>query len=351
MTDEGPVIANLLLEGIWHEDVVTEELNEMIGARRIRIEPVFEEEQFSGGDFRIKIINDANYPMWTILRFGTSPHLLPEIVEYQKSIPPNSVELLDVNLSLRDDVLLHDIFPIPLYAWFIYKYEDGREVKLDNKYTMKPVQKRVIKKSQSLIVLDGDLDDWPALPFRGNFRSVITDNVDEYAGDYDAHFEFNAAYDDEFFYLGMAVWDDEIVRKRKGSFWNQDAVLIALDARPVHTSANGRGENRFKDYIHLNFIPSLSRKEDPEIYQEERLPAGTRLVTRKSVEGFEAELAIPLAYIRNKGGENWENIRLNVTYFDVDENDSRTGIWWYPEWSSTDNFIGSGMLFKTLTEE
>jgi hypothetical protein len=50
------------------------------------------------------------------------------------------------------------------------------------------------------------------------------------------------------------------------------------------------------------------------------------------------------------GGENWKSIRLNVCYFDVDENSSRTGIWWYPEWSSKDNFIGSGMLFKTLSD-
>jgi 3',5'-cyclic AMP phosphodiesterase CpdA len=350
MTKEGPVIANLLLEGIWHENIVTEELNEMIGAQRINIEPVFEENYFREGDFQIKITNDANYPMWTVLRFGTSKHLNPQIVEYQKSIPPNSVEQVTVNLSLRKNVRMRDIAPIPLYAWFAYQYEDGREIKLDDRYGLAPIKKEMFDRPENEVVLDGKLDDWSGLPFRGNYKSVITDDVGEYAGDYDAHYEFNIMYDDEYLYMGMAVWDDELVQKKDGSFWDQDAVLIHLDARSSHASANGRGANRFMDYFHLNFTPSTSRRDTPDIYQEERLPEGTRIVTSKSVQGFDMELAIPISYIHNMGGENWKSIRLNVCYFDVDENSSRTGIWWYPEWSSKDNFIGSGMLFKTLSD-
>ena len=350
MTKEGPVIANLLLEGIWHENVVTEELNEMIGAQRIIIEPVFEENYFREGDFKIKIINDANYPMWTVLRFGNSKHLNPQIVEYQKSIPPNSVEEVAVNLSLRTNVRIKDIAPIPLFAWFAYKYEDGREIKLDDRYALAPVKKEMFDRPENEVVLDGKLDDWPGLPFRGNYKSVITDDVGEYQGDYDGHYEFNIMYDDEYMYMGMSVWDDELVQKKDGSFWDQDAVLINLDARSSHASANGRGANRFKDYLYINFTPSNSRRDTPDIYQEERLPEGTRIVTSKSVQGFDMELAIPLEYIHDMGGENWKNIRLNVCYFDVDENLSRTGIWWYPEWSSNANFIGSGVLFKTLSE-
>jgi hypothetical protein len=62
------------------------------------------------------------------------------------------------------------------------------------------------------------------------------------------------------------------------------------------------------------------------------------------------EMAIPLQYIHLMGGKDWKSIRLNVCYFDVDENSSRTGIWWYPEWSSNSNYIGTGTLFKTLSE-
>jgi hypothetical protein len=350
MTDEGPVIANLLLEGIWHEDVVTEELNEMIGSGRIKIEPVYEEAYFKEGVFTIKITNDANYPMWTVLRFGKSKDLNPEIVEYQKSVPPNSVDQVPIRLSLWKSMRLRDIQPIPLFAWFDYRYEDGREIKLNDRFVMAPVKKEMFDRAEEAVVLDGDLGEWTGLPFRGYYRSVLTDDVDEYTGDYDAHYEFNVMDDDEYLYMGMAVWDDELVRKKEGSFWDQDAVLVDIDARPADISANGRGENRFKDYFYLNFTPSISKRDKPDIYQEERLPEGTRLVTRKTLQGFDMELAIPLSYVYSKGGEDWKSIRLNVCYYDVDENSSRTGIWWYPEWSSKDNIIGSGMLFKTPPE-
>lgn len=350
MTEEGPVVANLLLEGIWNEDVVTEELNEMIGAQRISIEPVYEENYFREGDFKIKITNDANYPLWTVLRFGSSQHLNPQIVEYQKSIPPNSVEEVAVNMSLRRNMRIRDIEPIPLFAWYVYKYEDGREIKLDDKFALAPVKKEMFERSENEVVLDGKLDDWTGLPFRGNYKSVITDDVGEYAGDYDAHYEFNVMFDEEYLYLGMAVWDDELVRDKNGSFWDQDAILINMDARPSHVSANGRGANRFNDYLHINVTPATSKRDTPDVYQEERLPEGTRIVTRKSVQGFDMELAVPLEYIKDMGGENWNSVRLNVCYFDVDDNASRTGIWWFPEWSSNANFIGSGTLFKTLSD-
>jgi hypothetical protein len=350
MTREGPVMANLLLEGIWHENVVTEELNEMMASKRISIEPVFEEGNFNEGDFKIKITNDADYTMWTILRFGNSIHLNPEIVEYQKPVPPNSVEQVEVHLSLLKNVRINNIEPIPLYAWFAYKYEDGREIKVDEKYVLAPIKKEMFKRSENEVVLDGELDEWSGLPFRGNFKSVLTDDVDEYQGDYDAHYEFNVTYDDQYLYMGMVVWDDELVLKKDGTYWNQDAVVINLDARPTLVSANGRGANRYKDYFCLHFIPSIARKSPPDIYQQDRLPEGTRLVTRKSLEGFDMELAIPLTYIHSMGGKNWKSIRLNVCYYDVDENTSRTGIWWHPEWTSKDNFIGSGILFKTESE-
>jgi hypothetical protein len=221
---------------------------------------------------------------------------------------------------------------------------------VDEKFALAPIKKEMFMRSENEVVLDGELDEWSGLPFRGNFKSVLTDDVDEYQGDYDAHYEFNITYDDEYLYMGMSVWDDELVQKKDGTYWNQDAVVINLDARPSQKSANGRGANRYKDYFYLQAIPSTSRKNPPDIYQQERLPEGTRLVTRKSLEGFDMELAIPLTYIQSMGGKNWKSIRLNVCYYDVDENTSRTGIWWHPEWTSKDNFIGSGILFNTQSE-
>ncbi len=348
MTEDGPVIANLLLDGIWDENVVTEELTDMINADRILIEPIFVENGFREGEFRLKITNDANYPMLTLLRFGESTYMSPEIVEFRKSIPPNSVEMLNIPVRSIQASTLKYIKPIPLYAWYIYQFEDGREIRLDQSIGLAPVQKKFLNKADGTILVDGNLEEWSGLPYRGGIQSVARDDRDDYQGDYDAHFDFNMTYDDEKLYLAVAVWDDRIELDRKKSVWSQDAILINLDPRPVLISANDRTDNNYQnEYFHLYLSPSLTKNQSPTIDREELLPEGTRLETRKSIEGFNLEVSIPMDYIRSLGGENWETIRLNLTYFDRDNNSPRTAIWWKPNWSSSSNYIGSGMFFRT----
>ena len=243
------------------------------------------------------------------------------------------------------------IRPIPLYAWYVYKYEDGREIKLDQQFGLAPVRKKYLNRTKEISYIDGNLKDWPGLPYHGGYESVISQGKQEYQGDYDAHFDFNVTYDDENLYLAMTVWDDHLELNRKKSFFSQDAVLINIDPRPVLISANDRTDNRYiNQYFHLSFSPSLAKNQAPFINQEESLPEGTRLVTRKSIEGFDLELSIPLQYIRSLGGSKWETIRLNIAYLDCDNNDSRSHIWWKPNWSSKSNYIGSGMFFRTEPE-
>jgi hypothetical protein len=68
------------------------------------------------------------------------------------------------------------------------------------------------------------------------------------------------------------------------------------------------------------------------------------------MEGFNLELSIPLEYIESLGGDDWETLRINISYFDLDENTRRSSIWWKPNWSSIENYIGSGTFFKSVPE-
>jgi hypothetical protein len=149
----------------------------------------------------------------------------------------------------------------------------------------------------------------------------------------------------------MSVWDDRIELDPRKNVWSQDAVLINLDSRPVLVSANDRTDNRYRnDYFYLYLAPSLAKNQSPVIDQEELLPEGTKLVTSKSLEGFNLELSIPLEYIQSLGGKNWKSIRLNIAYFDKDNKSIRSAIWWKPNWSSPENYIGSGMFFRAREE-
>lgn len=346
MTDEGPVIANLLLEGIWHEDVVTEELIRMLDTERIKINPLFVEDVFEEGDLQLKITNNDNYPMHTLIRFGPHAKIYPEMLEFQKIIPPNSVEILEIPVHALGYARADEIDALTLYTWFSYQYKDRREIKLDARYGIAPVKKVSMERSSGIITVDGRLDEWTVFPFKGDNHSRVTGSAEDYQGDYDANYEFNVKYDDDFLYFGISVWDDELVVDRKASLWDQDVLEISLDARPVEVSSNGRGTDRGMDYVLLSFAPSLNRKNQPRVYQPEGLPEGTIIKTSRSVEGFSAEIAIPAGYLVKKGGANWESLRLNITYLDKDGSDSRSALWWRPDWSSDQNYIGSGTLFR-----
>ena len=66
------------------------------------------------------------------------------------------------------------------------------------------------------------------------------------------------------------------------------------------------------------------------------------------MEGFNAEVALPIEFFKANADTDWKNLRLNIVYFDHDKDDSRTGIWWRPNWSSEHNYIGSGMFFRNI---
>jgi hypothetical protein len=347
MTEEGPVMANLLLGGIWDEDVVTEELVNLINARRVMVEPVFiDEDYLSGTEFTIKFTNDDNYPMWVYFEFEQNRNLKPEILSYQKEVGPNSVELVNARINLVGSNKLENVQPLYMKSWYVYKYEDNREIQLDDLTGLMPVKKEYTQFAIGKIWADGNLDEWEGFGYKVDAGSEKTGDIRGYYGDYDASFEFDIRYDNEFVYIGMSVWDDEVITNPNKSLWSQDAIRIVLDGRPARISANGTGENQFEDFVYLFFAPGIGKNGKPTIYQQERLPEGTQIATSRTKAGFDVEVAVPVSYFNRMNQDQWQNFRFNACFADFDKNASKTSLWWKPEWSSEKNYVGSGMFFK-----
>ena len=347
MSEEGPILANLLLQGIWDENVVTQELYDMINSKNIMVEPVFvDEDKFTNTEFRIMVSNEYNYPMWVYLTFDENPLLKPEIISYQKEILPNSLDIVKLPVNTITPVDIKRIQPLFLKAWTVYKYENNRQINVDSKFGIAPVRKEYCYFANGKIWIDGVIDEWEGLSFRTDTRSPKTEDIDEYYGDFDGSFEFDVKYDHENLYIALSVWDDQLITDEKQSHWTQDVVHIYLDGRPLEISSNGRGENQSDDFLYIIFAPAAGKKADANIYQKQRLPQNTTIVTKKTVAGFDAEISVPLPYLDLKNGPDWKTFRINIAFADYDENSSRTIIWWNPAWDSQENYIGSGMFFK-----
>jgi hypothetical protein len=311
------------------------------------VEPVFvDEDKFTNTEFRIMVSNEYNYPMWVYLTFDENPLLKPEIISFQKEILPNSLDIVKLPVNTITPVDIKRIQPLFLKAWTVYKYENNRQINVDSKFGIAPVKKEYCYFANGKIWIDGVIDEWEGLSFRTDTRSLKTEDIDEYYGDFDGSFEFDVKYDHENLYIALSVWDDQLITDEKRSHWTQDVVHIYLDGRPLEISSNGRGENQSDDFLYIIFAPAAGKKADANIYQKQRLPQNTTIVSKKTVAGFDAEISVPLSYLDLKNGPDWENFRINIAFADYDENNSRTIIWWNPAWGSQENYIGSGMFFK-----
>jgi hypothetical protein len=233
-----------------------------------------------------------------------------------------------------------------MFSNVVYRLEDDREISLSSSFNILPVSVGTARPAGEETVMDGKLSEWEGFPYKLNISSPRTGDASGYQGDFDASCEFAVAYDEEFLYIAISIWDDELVTSRNGSIWNQDAARLTLDARPRSQSACGRGENPYEDFLFLDFTLPATREHSILIYQEEQLPVDVLVKGTTTIQGADVEIAVPVDYLKMMNGDDWMDFRLNLAYFDQDAGGSRTVLWWKPDWGSAANYPGSGMFFR-----
>jgi hypothetical protein len=105
MTDDGPIIANVQLEGVFDQDVVDEEkwdyITSISNRNPITIYPVFTDKKKDQGKVRIKISNDADWPMEVKLNTEFSWYYKSALAEDKIRVAPNSVEFVSLEIVKR----------------------------------------------------------------------------------------------------------------------------------------------------------------------------------------------------------------------------------------------------------
>ena len=108
MTDEGPIIANLQLDGIWNEDVVTEQTKDFLAEtwkrRPIAPEPLLvSSDEFDTGIVKFKITNDRDVPMEVSMKNSFSWDMKSSLNKNKVEVAPNSVEFVELELKAKKD--------------------------------------------------------------------------------------------------------------------------------------------------------------------------------------------------------------------------------------------------------
>lgn len=122
MTDEGPRIANLLLDGIWDENILTEKMaqtmRQALAGKAVTSEPLFVKGQFRGGPAfpgataKMELANEAAIPMRFRARFNSTDHVHIKPAEAEFVVKPKSTETISVQFEVGAPVKVADLAPI-----------------------------------------------------------------------------------------------------------------------------------------------------------------------------------------------------------------------------------------------
>lgn len=341
MTEDGPIIANLQLEGIWDEDVVTEEadayLRELAGSRPVRPEPAFADSRTAGPQrVRIRLTNDRDLPMHVRLDDRFSWDYTSSLQADTALVPPNSVEFVELELVPRRDDLPINHSGVALRADVTYRGEGLPRVAYPFTYTLGPVQPYELKTTRRRIKIDGKLREWKELPL-----NLTTDDPA------DCSARFQLLRDEDFIYLAAEVRDQDVQSDTGIVSWQQDHIAFVLNAEPLASSALNTGAGWYRESLVYSISPATERMPASSFY-EDRYPEDYVDWACVAVPGgYVLEAALPVSYITERQGPAWTSFRFNLSLQDKDAGeDERPRYFWQNSWRGENNLVGSGTFFR-----
>lgn len=335
------IVANLLLEGVWDENVVTEEVRNEINYLQDKSPIEFQliyTDDIIGKEAKIvaSINNDEDVPLKVRFNPGISFDLIIYGETKEIVIPPNSVGMYEMTMLLKNKQDLNNIRPATLNATVSYVGRSETDIKLPFEYRLKPIKKNFIEKAKKKISVDANLKDWEDLS-----RKILSEN------DGSVMANFDLKYDKEMLYLAVKVKDDKVISYGSDRPWTQDYIGICFNAEIAEKSAMSVGEGWYENEMYFLMTPEMGKNES-QTWKAEKLPEGSQYACKTDQDGYVFEWAIPLSYIQKYQGEDWQSFRFNLIMGDKDIDTEETKTYfWEENWRGENNYIGSGLFFKS----
>lgn len=355
MTDEGPVLANLFLNGIWNENVRTPEVVGLVRPLEqglaLQTSPIHvEDETFARGTSTVTLANPADRPMLLEAWVHTPPGVAvtPTFIRRELSGKENAT----VELRIEAATALPWLAMAAPHIEYRMVYDvEGREpleyrlrhqLLVDGPISCAPVDATV----------DGELKEWPGLRLSGSQPAQIDHALHSWQGTGDGSFRFDAGYDDEFVYIAVHVSDDDLLFREREEAFRKDGIEIRLDARPAEERRErpARDSNDPENDTNVLMLGVSLSGDDNEttLYKRDHLPEGVQATAARVEGGYVVEAAVPVSYLNDHQGGDWEDFRLNVTQYDYDDGYSypRVTLWWRPNWNSIQDYPESGTFVR-----
>ncbi len=308
MTDEGPVIANLLLDGIWDEDVFTEperalvlELSPKLKAVQVTSSILQETEYLEPAGAMVRLTNDADIPLHVRGQVDPHPELVVEPDVFDRVVPPNSVEFVEISIDATEPLLLDDFRSLLLSYTTRFDRPERGPLELEGTQTImvgRREQHFSCKRRTLPVVVDGRLDEWSEWPFEVREPAQLRFQHESWQGPEDSWFRFAVEYDESYLYVAVEAFDDTIVSPNDKTLWDfeppweHDAIEVHLDARPDPMRSANRGEDELREYLKVAVSPRETG-EERVLFEPDLMPEGLQVAAIITKTGHAAEVAIP----------------------------------------------------------
>lgn len=353
MTDEGPRIANLMLDGIAGEDVITaaraEVVQKLEAGWSLEFEGnVVQAERFAGGPIELVLHNRGPEPAEFRLELSGSERLRPQPAAVSGSLPAGVSRRLPIELGVDRARPLAEL-PALAYEWTARFDVGGQPLELHDHSTLPLYAPLALAQPAAPITVDGRLDEWRALRFTGKQAAQVPSDNPAWTGFADLDYRFEAAEGPEHLYLAVDVIDDRLRVEPKAFPWDRDAVELVVDARPDPARAHNRldPEPGWRRYGWLSISPALPGQA-MVVEPRGRVPEGVLVATQRTPAGYSVEVAVPHPVLdRQHGQRPWPAVRLNLIVRDVDEKlGEGAALGWQPDWTSAENQPASGTFVR-----
>ena len=333
MTDNGPVVANLLLDGILDDEIRTEELADMVNMVSsevaMTIQPGFD-PNVTQQEYTAKIQNYSNSPMKADLHVmdATGTTITQTI---PLDLEPNSVVMQDIYVDHAD--------PIQVKAAYRYAFDGYPDLETEQTVTLKPQFFHTLAETDRRVKVDGDLSEWGQLRYSSAYAHDMKSQtpVDPADG-----FSFDVSMKGGKLVVAVEVTDDEYYVPG-GNPLNQDGIGVIVDANPLDRSSQNNldQEKVFEDWFPLLITPSDDQVN--ELAYQSIIGKYMSGALKRTSTGYTAEFEMPLKAIMRRMTEGDGTFRLNVLMNDFDQKgDSHITLGWKPSWDQPTSALGSG---------
>jgi hypothetical protein len=350
MKRQGPVIANLLLDGIQDKDVrttatrgVAEQLERAVTGAPIAAV----RDPFRRGTARFSIANRGAVPLTVEGRVEAGRHLRAAVERVAREIAPGATADVAIDVEAAERVPLAALAPGRVHWTLRSSAADGTPVEIAHESLLLPEGRFAIPQLRRAVEVDGALGDWDALPLAVE-APVQVDGQEHHSGPADASFRLGLAWDAQALYLAVDAVDDALLLSSEKTWREQDHLAFSIDARPDPArSENEDTDAALRGTMRLLFLPNAAPVE-PRLDPITKLflgglPEGTRVASQRSAKGYTAEVAIPARALDERAGEPWTQLRINVSQYDFDPGEpDHSVIWFRPNRFGSLGVQGSG---------